>query len=124
MLYAIVLTFCHKMYAILLLFVVSINLVSSDVANVQQLLERVDALERKLEQNEMKLDNLNNAYEMLLEDRHGQSQCNCSDLEEDIRDIRILAYNNRHNILVNNNMITKNAANIEANKDDIGVNAG
>ena len=40
------------MYAILLIFVVSINLVSSDVANavqVQQLLERVNVLERKLE---------------------------------------------------------------------------
>ena len=121
-----VLSCYHKMYAILLLFVVSINLVSSDVANVQQLLDRVDALERKLEQNEMKLDNLNNAYEMLLEDRHGQSQCNCSDLEEDIRDIGIIAAKNRHNILVNGDMIQKNEDNIETNggliqtnKDDI-----
>ena len=37
------------MYAILLIFVVSFNLVSSDVANVQKLLERLDVLERKLE---------------------------------------------------------------------------
>ena len=112
------------MYAILLLFVVSINLVSSDVANVQQLLERVDVLE-------MKLATLSNAYEMLLEDRHGQSQCNCSDLEEDIRNIGIIAAKNRHNILVNGDMILKNEDNIEANggliqtnKDDIEVNAG
>ena len=61
------------MYAILLIFVVSINLVSSDDANVQQLLERVDALERKLERNEMKLATLSNTYVMLLEDRQGQS---------------------------------------------------
>ena len=125
------------MYAILLIFVVSINLVSSDDANVQQLLERVDVLERKLERVdvlerklervdmlEMKLATLSNAYEMLLEDRYGQSQCNCSDLEEDIRDIRILASKNRHNIKVNTEMINKNEDNIEANKDDIEVNAG
>ena len=61
------------MYAILLIFVVSINLVSSYDANVQQLLERVDALERKLERNEMKLATLSNTYVMLLEDRQGQS---------------------------------------------------
>ena len=112
-----VLRYCHKMYAILLLFVVSINLVSSDVANVQQLLERVDVLEKKFA-------TLTNAYEMLLEDRHGQSQCNCSDLEEDIRDIGIIAAKNRHNILVNGDMIQKNEDNIESNKDDIEVNAG
>ena len=69
------------MYAILLFFVVSFNLVSSDVTNVQRLLERVDVLERKLERVdvlerklervdmlEMKLVTLSNAYEML-EDR-------------------------------------------------------
>ena len=125
------------MYAILLIFVVSINLVSSDDANVQQLLERVDVLERKLKRVdvlerrlervdmlEMKLVTLSNAYETLLEDRYGQSQCNCSDLEEDIRDIRILASKNRHNIKVNTEMINKNEDNIEANKDDIEVNAG
>ena len=61
------------MYAILLIFVVSINLVSSYDANVQQLLERVDAFERKLERNEMKLATLSNTYVMLLEDRQGQS---------------------------------------------------
>ena len=105
------------MYAILLIFVVSFNLVSSYDANIQQLLERVDVLE-------MKLAILSNAYEMLLEDRLGQSQCNCSDLEEDIRDIRILASKNRHNIKVNTEMINKNEDNIEANKDDIEVNAG
>ena len=103
------------MYAILLLFVVSINLVSSDVANVQQLLERVDVLE-------MKLATLSNAYEMLLEDRHGQSQCNCSDLEEDIRDIGIIAAKNRHNILVNGDMIQKNEDDIEANAGIIEAN--
>ena len=126
-----VLSCYHKMYAILLIFVVSFNLVSSYDANVQQLLARVDALERKLERNEMKLATLNNAYEMLLEDRHGQSQCNCSDLEEDIRDIGIIAAKNRHNILVNGDMIQKNEDNIEVNggliqtnKDDIEVNAG
>ena len=132
------------MYTILLIFVVSFNLVSSDVANVQQLLERVDMLERKLERVdvlerrletvdmlELKLASLSNAYEMLLEDRQGQSQCNCSDLEEDIRDIGIIAAKNRHNILVNGDMIQKNEDNIEANggliqtnKDDIEVNAG
>ena len=119
------------MYAIFLIFVVSFNLVSSDVANavqVQQLLERVNVLERKLEKVnlverklervdvlEMKLATLSNAYEMLLEDRHGQSQCNCSDLEEDIRDIGIIAAKNRHNILVNNDMIQKNVDKIDAN---------
>ena len=41
------------MYAVLLIFVLSFNLVSSDVANVQQLLERVDVLERKLERVDM-----------------------------------------------------------------------
>ena len=118
---------CHKMYAILLIFVVSFNLVYSDDANVQQLLERVDVLERKLERVdmlEMKLATLSNAYELLLEDRQGQSQCNCSDLEEDIQDIRKVAFKNRHNILVNTEMINKNEDNIEANKDDIEVNAG
>ena len=82
------------MYAILLIFVVSFNLVSSDVANVQQLLERVGMLE-------MKLASLSNAYELLLEDRHVQNQCNCSYLEEDI--------------LVNRDMIQKNEAKIEEN---------
>ena len=110
------------MYAILLIFVVSINLVSSEDANVQQLLERVDALERKLERNEMKLAILNNAYEMLLEDRQGQTQCNCSDLEEDIRDIGIIAAKNRHNILVNGDMIQKNEDDIEANAGIIEAN--
>ena len=118
----------------MLIFVVSFNLVSSYDANIQQLLERVDVLERKLERVdmlEMKLATLSNAYEMLLEDRHGQSQCNCSDLEEDIRDIGIIAAKNRHNILVNGDMIQKNEDNIEVNggliqtnKDDIEVNAG
>ena len=115
------------MYATLLIFVVSFSLVSSDVANVQQLLERVDVLERRLERVDMlelKLASLSNAYEMLLEDRQGQSQCNCSDLEEDIRDIGIIAAKNRHNILVNGDMIQKNEDNIESNKDDIEVNAG
>ena len=98
------------------------------------MLERVDVLERKLERVdmlEMKLATLSNAYEMLLEDRHGQSQCNCSDLEEDIRDIGIIAAKNRHNILVNGDMIQKNEDNIEANGgliqtniDDIESNLG
>ena len=88
------------MYAILLIFVVSFNLVSSDVANVQQLPERVDMLE-------MKLASLSNAYELLLEDRHVQSQCNCSYLEEDI--------------LVNRDMIQKNEAKIE---DNFEINYG
>ena len=116
---------CHKMYAILLFFVVSFNLVSSDDANVQQLLERVNVLERKLERVdmlEMKLATLSNAYEMLLKDRHGQSQCNCSDLEEDIRDIGIIAAKNRHNILVNGDMIQKNEDDIEANAGIIEAN--
>ena len=102
------------MYAILLIFVVSFNLVSSDIANVQQLLERVDVLE-------LKLATLSNAYELLLEDRHVQSQCNCSYLEEDI--------------LVNRDMIQKNEAKIEDNFEinygwiqtigaDVGVNSG
>ena len=92
------------MYAILLIFVVSFNLVSSDVANVQELLERVDLLERKLErvdELELKLESLSHAYELLLEDRHAQIQCNCSYLEEDI--------------LVNRDMIQKNEAKIEEN---------
>ena len=100
------------MCAILLFFVVSFNLVSSDVANVQQLLERVDLLE-------LKLATLSNAYESLLEDRSVQNQCNCSDLEEDIRDIGIIAAKNRHNILVNNDMIQKNEDKIEANEESI-----
>ena len=91
---------------------------------LERKLERVDMLE-------MKLVTLSNAYEMLLEDRYGRSQCNCSDLEEDIRDIRILASKNRHNIKVNTEMINENEDTIEANggliqtnKDDIEVNAG
>ena len=113
------------MYATLLIFVVSFSLVSSDVANVQQLLERVDVLERRLERVDMlelKLASLSNAYEMLLEDRQGQNQCNCSDLEEDIRDIGIIAAKNRHNILVNGDMIQKNEDDIEANAGIIEAN--
>ena len=104
----------HKMYAILLIFVVSFNLVSSDVANVQQLLERVDLLE-------LKLASLSNAYELLLKDRNVQNQCNCSYLEEDIRDIGIIAAKNRHNILVNGDMIQKNKEKIE---DNFALNSG
>ena len=86
-----VFSYHHKMYAILLIFVVSFNLVSSDVVNVQQLLERVDLLE-------LKLASLSNAYEMLLEDRHQQSQCNCSDLKEDIQELATLIQTNEVDI--------------------------
>ena len=96
------------MHTILLIFAVSFNLVSSDVVNVQQLLARVDMLERKLA-------TLSN--EMLLEDRQGQIPCNCSDLEEDIRNIGIIAAKNRHNIFLNNEMIHRN-------EDTIGDNSG
>ena len=94
------------MYAILLIFVVSFKLVSSDVANAQQLLERVDVLERKLErvdELELKLTTLSHAYESLLED-----QCDCSYLEEEIRYIGIIAAQNRQNILFNGDLIQSN----------------
>ena len=99
------------MYAILLIFVVSFKLISSDVANVQQLLERVDVLERKLErvdELEMKLTTLSHAYESLLEDLHAQDQCDCSYLEEEIRYIGIIAAQNRQNILFNGDLIQSN----------------
>ena len=92
------------MYAILLIFVVSFNLVSSDVANVQQLLERVDLLE-------LKLASLSNAYEMLLEDRHQQSQCNCSDLKEDIQELATLIQTNEVDI----------EAKVQSNTADLAV---
>ena len=51
--------------------------------------------------------------------------------QEDVRNFGIIAAKNRHNILVNGDMIQKNEDNIEANggliqtnKDDIEVNAG
>ena len=100
------------MHTILLIFAVSFNLVSSDVVNVQQLLARVDMLERKLA-------TLSN--EMLLEDRQGQSPCNCSDLEEDIRNIGIIAAKNRHNIFLNNEMIHRNEDTIG---DNFELNSG
>ena len=100
------------MHTILLIFAVSFNLVSSDVVNVQQLLARVDMLERKLA-------TLSN--EMLLEDRQGQSLCNCSDLEEDIRNIGIIAAKNRHNIFLNNEMIHRNEDTIG---DNFELNSG
>ena len=100
------------MHTILLIFAVSFNLVSSDVVNVQQLLARVDMLERKLA-------TLSN--EMLLEDRHGQIPCNCSDLEEDIRNIGIIAAKNRHNIFLNNEMIHRNEDTIG---DNFELNSG
>ena len=94
------------MCAILLIFVVSFALVSGDVAGDQHLLERIEMLEQKL-------------YEMMLEDRHVKNDCNCSYLEEDIRDIGIIAAKNRHNILVNNDMIKKNENTIEVNANSI-----
>ena len=105
------------MSAILLIFVVSFALVSGDVAGDQHLLERIEMLEQKL-------------YEMMLEVRHVKNDCNCSYLEEDIRDIGIIAAKNRHNILVNSDMIKKNEDTIEVNtgmiiknEDTIEVNA-
>ena len=100
------------MHTILLIFAVSFNLVYSDVVNVQQLLARVDMLERKLA-------SLSN--EMLLEDRQGQSPCNCSDFEEDIRNIGIIAAKNRHNIFLNNEMIHRNEDTIG---DNFELNSG
>ena len=106
------------MYAILLIFVVSFNLVSSDVANVQQLLERVDMLE-------MKLVSLSNAYELLLEDRHVQSQYNCSYLEEDILANRDMIQMNEakieENFEINYGLIQTNKEKTEANKNLINV---
>ena len=97
------------MCAILLIFVVYVAFVSGNVAGDQQLLERVEMLEQKL----------STLYEMMLEDRHVKNDCNCSYLEEDIRDIGIIAAKNRHNILVNNDMIKKNENTIEVNANSI-----
>ena len=105
------------MCAILLIFVVYVALVSDDVAGDQQLLKRVEELERKL-------SSLSNAYEMLLEDRHVKNDCNCSYLEEDIRDIGIIAAKNRHNILVNSDMIEVNVNSIIDMEEKVESNTG
>ena len=102
------------MCAILLIFVVYVALVSGNVAGDQQLLERVEMLERKL-------STISNAYEMLLEDNHVKNDCNCSYLEEDIRDIGIIAAKNRHNILVNNDMIEVIEEKVESNTANLEV---
>ena len=100
--------------AILLNFVVSFALVSGDVAGDQQLLERVKMLEQKL----------SSLYEMMLEDRHVKNDCNCSYLEEDIRDIGIIAAKNRHNILVNSDMIEVNVNSIIDMEEKVESNTG
>ena len=105
------------MCAILLIFVVYVALVSGNVAGDQQLLKRVEELERKL-------SSLSNAYEMLLEDRHVKNDCNCSYLEEDIRDIGIIAAKNRHNILVNSDMIEVNVNSIIDMEEKVESNTG
>ena len=102
------------MSAILLIFVVSFILVSGDVVGDQQLLERVEMLEQKL----------STLYEMMLEDRHVKNDCNCSYLEEDIRDIGIIAAKNRHNILVNSDMIEVNVNSIIDMEEKVESNTG
>ena len=99
------------MCAILLIFVVYVALVSGDVAGDQHLLERIEMLEQKL-------------YEMMLEDRHVKNDCNCSYLEEDIRDIGIIAAKNRHNILVNSDMIEVNVNSIIVMEEKVESNTG
>ena len=105
------------MCAILLIFVVYVVLVSGDVTGDRQLLDRVEVLERKL-------STLTDAYEMLLEDRHVKNDCNCSYLEEDIRDIGIIAAKNRHNILVNSDMIEVNVNSIIDMEEKVESNTG
>ena len=105
------------MCAILLIFVVYVALVSGDVTGDRQLLDRVEVLERKL-------STLTDAYEMLLEDRHVKNDCNCSYLEEDIRDIGIIAAKNRHNILVNSDMIEVNVNSIIDMEEKVESNTG
>ena len=102
------------MSAILLIFVVSFALVSGDVAGDQHLLERIEMLEQKL----------STLYEMMLEDRHVKNDCNCSYLEEDIRDIGIIAAKNRHNILVNSDMIEVNVNSIIDMEEKVESNTG